>query len=317
MSETREQVYEFMKKNGPVLPVQIAKFLNTDIIIASAILSELTATKRATISHAAIGGSRVYYLHEQKHLLESKLFHALRSKEKEAYQLLKEKQVINEKELEPWQRIAFNDLKDFAIKVEVTTNDESYGFWVYYLTKEDDVRTRISEYLSQQQERTEEVIPEEIREKKTNEEIRESTPEETQQENTQITNNNHEETQINEEVSQKTKEKQTVFKEETGHFYTKIKTYFEKREMSVHKEKTIKKNKEFHFVVTLPTAVGNIPFFVKAADKKSISDTDLSLAYSDGQLQQLPTIFLIKGKITKKGKELEEKFHGKVTVIKL
>ena len=48
--DVREKILLFISKNGPILPVKIAKELSTNILMASAHLSELTAHKKLKIS---------------------------------------------------------------------------------------------------------------------------------------------------------------------------------------------------------------------------------------------------------------------------
>ncbi len=43
MPDQREEILKFIKYSGPVLPVQIAKHVNTNILFASAMLSELVS----------------------------------------------------------------------------------------------------------------------------------------------------------------------------------------------------------------------------------------------------------------------------------
>ena len=92
-SEIKEKIISFLRKNGPCLPVHIAKEIEFSILFTSAFLSELASEKRIRISNIKIGNSPLYYLPEQKPLLEKSSFH-LKSKEKDAFMILKEKKFL-------------------------------------------------------------------------------------------------------------------------------------------------------------------------------------------------------------------------------
>ncbi|MBI2655532.1 hypothetical protein HYX06_03865, partial [Candidatus Woesearchaeota archaeon] len=53
--ELREKIVDIVKSKGPVLPVQISKEIGTNILMASAHLAELTASKRLKISNVKVG----------------------------------------------------------------------------------------------------------------------------------------------------------------------------------------------------------------------------------------------------------------------
>src|SRR3989344_4516995 len=112
MTDQRDEIIKFIGVNGPVLPVQIAKQLNTNILFASAMLAELVERKSLKLTHFSVGGSPLYYLESQEALMDKRLSATLSGKEKEAYNLIKEKQVLREVDLQPWERVAIKSLKD-------------------------------------------------------------------------------------------------------------------------------------------------------------------------------------------------------------
>ena len=126
-SEIKEKIILILRKNGPSLPVHIAKEIESSILFTSAFLSELASEKRIKISHMKVGNSPLYYLSRQEQLLE-KSSHYLKSKEKEAFTLLKEKRFIKDSEQDPAIRVALREIKDFAIPFK---KDEEI-FWRYF-----------------------------------------------------------------------------------------------------------------------------------------------------------------------------------------
>src|SRR3989344_3353454 len=126
--ELKSTVYEIVRNYGSVLPVHVSQKINSNLFLASALLSELVSDKKLKISYAKIGGSPVYYSPGQENKLNI-LYNSLPQREKEAYNLLKEKLVLNANEIEPVVRVALSNLRDFAIPV---TLDNTF-YWKWYL----------------------------------------------------------------------------------------------------------------------------------------------------------------------------------------
>ncbi len=126
-SEIKEKIISILRRNGPGLPVHIGRGIESSSLFTSAFLSELSSEKRIKISYMKVGNSPLYYLSGQEQLLE-KFSHYLKSREKEAFALLKEGKIIKDSEQEPAIRIALREIKDFAIPFK--KNDEI--FWRYF-----------------------------------------------------------------------------------------------------------------------------------------------------------------------------------------
>jgi len=131
ISKIKEDIIYFLRLKGPSLPVHIAQEIKTSPLFTSAFLSELFSEKRIKMSNMRIGNSPVYFLSNQEQELE-KYTNYLKSKEKEAFMLIKEKQVLKDEEQEPAIKVALRKIKDFAIPFE--RNNEIY--WRYFTAKE-------------------------------------------------------------------------------------------------------------------------------------------------------------------------------------
>ncbi len=142
MENNKERIIQFIKQKGPVLPVEVAKSVGSNIIMASALLSELCSTKQIKISHLKVGGSPLYYLPGQEAELQ-KFSDNLHEREKEAYLLLKENKVLDDSKLEPAIRVAIRNLRDFAIPLEVNYKDKKGLFWKWYLLTNKEVEELI------------------------------------------------------------------------------------------------------------------------------------------------------------------------------
>ncbi len=132
-SGIKNKIIFILRKNGPSLPVHIAREIESNILFASAFLSELASEKRLKISYLKIGNSPLYYLPEQKFLLE-KFSNHLKNKEKEAFTILKEKKFLKDSEQTPAIRVALREIKDFAIPFR---KDEEL-IWRFYTVPEEE-----------------------------------------------------------------------------------------------------------------------------------------------------------------------------------
>ena len=300
MVELRERVYNFMSIQGPVVPIQVAKYIENESYVASAVLSELLGSKRIRISNKSVGSSRLYYLPGQETKVGDLLYPHLNSREKDAYNLLKENSVLKDTELEPWCRVALRDLKDFAFGLLVETPQGKEGFWKFSLVSdsvasdlikssyfshvevENEMDKPIEEVELQVEEVVEEVIVEPIEKKDLSAYV------------------------------------EVVKPKLEGVFYKKIRNYFDSNSIEIVDETLIKKNKEFGFIVLIPSNIGKLVLFVYAKEKSSITENDIALAYVEAQRKRMICLFLSTGSITKKTVTiLENKYSGSLVFKKV
>ncbi|MCK5854243.1 MAG: hypothetical protein KAG56_03410, partial [Sulfurovaceae bacterium] len=136
--DRRQIVLKFIRQNGPSFPGQIYKELETDLLLASAFMSELSINGDLKISNVKIGASPLYYISGQEHLLEN-FIDKLHEKEKRAVLFLKEKLVLRDITLEPILRVSLRQTKDFAKPLYVKVNDKKELFWKWYLLTDSDL----------------------------------------------------------------------------------------------------------------------------------------------------------------------------------
>ena len=129
--EIKEKIIIIFKSRGPSLPVHIAKGTDLSILFASAFLSELIGEKKLKISSMKVGSSPLYFLSGQEPMLEN-FSEYLKGKEKEAFNILREKKFMKDSETEPSIRVALREIKDFAIPFKV----EGEIYWKYFTTDE-------------------------------------------------------------------------------------------------------------------------------------------------------------------------------------
>ncbi len=317
---SQDQVLQLVKSRGPIIPSQISKEIGTNILLASAILSELASRNLVKISAIKIGGSPLYYVSGQEDKLQDYIG-KLNDKEKQAIAMLSESKVLRDSKLEPAARFALRQCRDFAKPLEVTVNGQKEIFWKWYLVPMDQVETLIKKELGVPEQKLEQKKqPEPKREPVLQSQIaRQQAPrlQEQVQEAIQdsIIDEEPEPEIIRAEPRLKLKARpnlaQLAVAEELVEkkamkqaFIDSIMVFFKMKKITVMEEQIIRKNKEMLFLVKVPSAVGELVYCCFAKDKKICSESDLSYAYVQGQVKKLPVLFITTGELTKKAREL-------------
>ncbi|MFC1690942.1 hypothetical protein ACFL0W_02065 [Nanoarchaeota archaeon] len=326
-----EKLMRIIRTKGPVMPAQINKEMDTSVLIAGAMLSELVDKKKIKISSAKFGSSPVYYVDGQEPKLEM-LYKYLHEKEQKAFDRLKQQKILADEEQEPVIRAALRAIKDFSKPLEITAYGHTALFWKWYQTSDEEAEKIIKDKLGFAEEQPEQpqAQPEQPQ----------TVPHQVQPEQPQVTPQPavvQEKSSIPKSVSEiqvqqeKPIESQTklaenqqeeirIKKEEEkpdDEFSRRIKKYFSRNEIEIIEQTIIRKNSEVDFVINVPSAVGKLQYFCKAKTKKKINDGDLSTAFIQGQMKKLPILFITLGDITKKANELLEKEFKNMTVKKL
>jgi len=294
--DQKEQIISLIRQKGPSLPTGVYKELNTNTLFASAMLGELVSNGSLKVTHLKRGTSPYYYLEEQKdHLQQFSTY--LNEKDQRAYSLLKEKKVLQDSELTPLIRVSLRVIKDYAVPLTISFNNQQQTFWKWYLMSNEEAEKEIKQILKIDKP-----------DKKPVEEIKKEIPK---------------------KIEQKTIPKSPVIKKpiERGGdttdgfsvpFLDQLTNHFKKNNINVVEKNLMnKKGTEIDFILELPSAVGNLQYYCKAKSKKKINDSDIASALVQSQQKRLPVLLLITGEMTKKSKEmLLNEFKG-VTVQQL
>jgi len=134
-AQIREKILSILRFKGPLLPVHIANETGLSMLFSSAFLSELFSDKKVKMSYMKVGSSPIYFIPGQEPQLERYSNH-LKSREKDAFIILKEKRIIKDSEQEPAIRVALRSIRDFAIPLR--RNNETY--WRYFTISENEFK---------------------------------------------------------------------------------------------------------------------------------------------------------------------------------
>ncbi len=281
--EKKEKIIEYIKKNGPSLPSAVSSSINLSLLFTSALLSEMYREGRIRMSHLKIGGSPLYLLQGQEPQLDRFTKH-LEKKEQEALALLKKELVLEDEKIEPSHRVAFRNIRDFAILMKINLQGNEKIFWRLHNLPREEVEKKLKEIMGIGKGRKEvKVKKPKIKISKTEREIEKTK-------------------KIGIKIERKSARKKK--KEETE---SAIRDYLSANNLQLIKE--IKYGDIFGIVIS-STQLGRLRFLVITKNKKRINDADLTLALDAGQKNKTPVLLLTPGKLTKKAEKYAEENQG-------
>ena len=348
---SHEQVIQLIRMKGPIIPAQIHKEIKQDLMMTSAILSELSSKSKVKVSHVKIGGSPLYYLEGQEHRLQN-FASKLNDKEKKAYDLLREKKILRDIELEPVERVALRQLKDFAVPLQVSYNSVKEIFWKWYLTPGAEAEVLVKTQLGiirsemptpQREEMPAKPIPAKPELQKpiplavpkpipkpvlkplprplAKPEI--ATPPQPADKpamakpTARVLPEKPMQKQAKQpEIPEALQQTLQVELPQTE-FMSQLKQFFDKNKIVVKEFELIRKDAEADLILEVPSVVGNIEYYCKAKSKKKFTEGDISTAYVQAQAKKLPLLLLVKGDISAKTMEKIGKAYKGMTVKKI
>ena len=161
-TETKKKIVSILENRGPSLPSHISQETGFDMLFASVFLSELLSEKKIRITHMKVGSSPIYFVSGHESRLED-FSQYLKSREKDAFELLKNEKFLSDNLQEPSIRVALRSIKDFAIPF--SRDGETY--WRYFMVSESDFPSeKREEEIPVKEEKEAEVVNEEVMEQK-------------------------------------------------------------------------------------------------------------------------------------------------------
>ncbi|MBI2143548.1 hypothetical protein HYU17_00160 [Candidatus Woesearchaeota archaeon] len=344
-----DRVKQLVRMRGPLIPSQISKEIGTNILMASAILSELSSKGDVRISSLKIGGTPLYYVPGQ----EAKLLNytsGLHPKEKEALEQLKAMGVLKDSSLEPATRVAMRQIRDFAKPVEASIDGNITLFWKWHLVPNEEAEAAIKKMMGTAEQSAgtgdaplqafaaspaspfgaqaiietvsgAEAQPSQAGAQAGIAPLLYSVQQQLRQHpNTEQLHNKLSPapaTSTAEATPQKqgkpAKPRQATAATELSEL---INAFFTRNGIEMESEVTSKKS-EVECIISLPSPVGKLRHYCVAKNKKTCTDADISSAMVQGQIRKLPVLLLTKGELSKKAQELLSKEIGAIVVKKI
>ncbi|MBU0959193.1 MAG: hypothetical protein KKB31_04590 [Nanoarchaeota archaeon] len=292
-SDVRDKIISFLRRKGPSLPVHIAGEINTSILFAGAFLSELLADKKVKTSNMRVGSSPLYFLPGQEYMVE-RFSHHLKSKERDAYELLKQKRFLKDEIQHPAIRVALREIRDFAIPFK--KNNEIY--WRYHSIPESEFQVQEEKRRITQEEPKKDIPPERIttrpEEKKEKLDIFDKKPEQKieEEKTTIIFSKNIKRKEKKKEKPKKQAKKSLVDKKEEK-FFGSVKEFLSKKEIEILEFESFGKTD-----LTLKIKDKEEKLLM-AFNKKKIDEKDILKAHKKAQEKGLPYIILSLGEPSK------------------
>ena len=306
MIDYREQIL-VMAQVKPLLPGDVAKALSTNLIMASAMLSELADNKKLKISKLKVGSSPLYFLPEKAELLEN-FVGSLNEKDRKTVEILKNALVLRDCALDPLTRVSLRQISDFSKPVEVLVNNKTELFWKWHLLSDSDAELRIKQILYFEEKKVEAQTL--VVEQKPVLQIQTAVKlvADKQMQNSEHFKNSELATVVDVQTNQVVY-KQKIPKISKNEFFSKISSFFDGNKIKILEQFQLKIS-EFDFVIELPSPVGQLTYYCKARNKKKITGADVSAVFVQGQLRKLPSLLLTDGELNKQGKELLQQLKG-------
>lgn len=310
-TEIKKKIIAFIEKNGPSLPVAIAREIQIDSLFSSAFLSELLEEGQIRISKMKVGGSPLYYLPQQHSLLEN-FSRYLNGKEREALFLLKEKLILKDTEQEPSIRVALRGIKDFAFPF-ILENENHELYWRYFSVPEEEARKKVYEksvLLTQLQIQQSEQI----------QQANQLQQLEQQQALTQTkslistrlsqTTSQNKKIKVKElDIFDKPKKQEKTSPEK---FLQEVKSFLSKKSIELADIEKFDKKEVLGKVIVQDKKV-----LFLAIDKKRIDESDLLKVYKKAKLLGLPYLILTKAELSKKLEETINAYKNLIGIEKI
>ncbi len=319
----QERIMTFIRAVGPTIPSKVAKQINTQILLASAHLSDLSAQGKVKISSLKVGGTPLYYLPGQESQLYGFAAGNLNPKDFQVLELLRDRKVLREKDLDLLSKVALRNLKDFAMPMQVTTQDRTELFWRWHTLSDEELKIRIAEVVNAAfpappqpvmevqppEEEIKPVIPEPLpiaAVPEVKSEVKAEIKQEIKEEEifTPVEVKDEKQKTLTSPLVEKKKPGRKKAPITNDEFLPILEQFCDRLKISIEQREVLRKNTEINLVVKVPSVVGKMTYFCKAKNKTRYDEKDLSSAYVEAQMKKLPLLFLYNTEFNKKAQEM-------------
>lgn len=304
-AEIKEKILSILRRRGPSLPVHIASEIGTSILFASAFLSELLSEKKIRMSHMKVGSSPIYYLAGQEYSLDRFSQH-LKSKEKDAYFLLKEKKFLEDSKQVPAIKVALRAINDFAKPFKIGEQI----IWRYHAVPESEFKKKEEikpieehQYVEPKPkvfDKEERQIGEKIIKDIKTEEIKEIKEEKEKPKEIETKEKPKEpiifdKKPVKKSTAKKPVKKKILPQKKDEPFFNKVKEFLARKSIELSDIKSFSKNE-----IILKVKEEGMEKILIAYNKKRITEVDILEAYKKVSELNLPYIVLCLGETSKK-----------------
>jgi hypothetical protein len=280
-----DAVFELVKQQ-PVLPIEVASKLGMDSFLAKAYLDQLVETGQIKATSEKVGGVSVYFTPNQEIIADTKV-----------------KKLLGIKPT----------AKNFAVAVPQSAEIEKKR--AEFMIRLKDIEEK-EKQLAERKAKLQVVKPKKakVEHKPEIKIIEEPKPEIKEAPKVEIV-----EVKPVLEVKEEEKPKPSLLEEAKRFIIGEPSTIVEaslawlaEKGAEIISKEMKKRGKEAVIAASIPSSIGPMPFLVFVLNKKSITEADLSIAYSEGVQKKFPVIIASKGKLTKTAKTYLSTISGVV-----
>ena len=275
----KDKIIEFIKENGPSLPVQVVSKIGGDSFIANAYLSELVDSKSLLQSSEKVGSVPLYYLAGQENLMEKKL--------KDLNFTVKTARTFQKKRVEETLEL---DAKrdDFNKRLKRIEAEESQ--------RKDKKKSAL--------EKARELIRRTVERPRVVEIPNVEVPVRVERPRVEF------QPKVSKPVRPKIERPKDV---KAPSFSKNALDFLEGLNVEVLKSEKIKDNSGA-FIIRAPSSVGPLKFYVKLWSKKRLNKSDIAESYSLALEKKMPVIILTNGTVAKTTRKYLKEIGGFVRV---
>jgi hypothetical protein len=274
LNEKEEKIMQLVRMSGPTLPNAVAKQLNTEIYLASAILSGLVQNGHLKLSSRRIGSSPLYYVPGQENRVRERLHKELNELEKKTLERVKDLKVAFTEELYPQERFLVNELKDFVEALTLNSDGQELKLWKHYSVSQDELNSIINSKLHKiepKQELTQlevqQTLPQPVQQPQSVEEIK------------PLSIFTDPPKQESVETSKPKRVRKEHIPKQDSEFEKKVHEYLKEKKIEIISTKG-KKGEAIH-EASLPTALGAQNLLIKISSKPNVAESEISTFYTE------------------------------------
>ncbi len=314
-----DQVLAFVRREGPLLPGRVAKEFGMNMLLASAVLSQLVTEKKVKVTSVKVGGSPLYYTDEKRESIQQ-YWKNLNEKDQRAYNLIREQRVVRDTVPEPLMRVALRAIKDFAVPLTVKSEQGEELFWKWYLLSDDEASHLIDGFMNPKVERAEKPVEKTKSSPEPLHQLQVVTPEKSPIEKSPIES---EKTPVGPppqvvpqaSIPEQRKLPKTMQESVEDAWLDEVRSFLGKQGARCTFPRVLRKGKEIEMLVDVPTPLGGSRYFCRAVKKQRIGESDIVQALYAAQDKKLPVLFITTGQLTKKIQEdRDQKYPGMLFV---
>ena len=316
MGRLDEEILNYIRRNGPSTPIDIAQKLGINSIIVTAVLVDAVSQNKLMKSKRKTGSQKYYFYPDQLQMMQKKIADTLTPADKELLQKLMKENVVGELDLKPEEAAVLINLEDLIGSFALDFKGNPLKCWYSPDMQEGKARDVAMQKLTarfggvagmpkaapQVSSQDQRIIQQVQQASEKMEKERQARVEKAEKPVA---------AKVEKKASRKKKTLQDRLLESEGlkDFKNSVLAWLEKSNIDVTTEKVLKGGKEVELEVKVPTPVGKQKYLVRVLDtgKKPVSQEELSSIGMEAVTKRTPVIIISASGFAKNAKKYWQK----------